>query len=146
MKLELSQDIFDKSSNIKFDQNPFSESRVFPCGRTGRHDKADSHFSQFCKSALKNLTTKTKNAVFWDITDKPSAISYCYVDSKRKTFFSIYHQQKCVFNTTLYSDSDWYPLFMAETRSFPHKLQIMAGTKLLLWRLPLSTVFYRVNN
>ena len=34
MKLEFSQQIFEKSSNVKFHQNPSSESRVVPCGRT----------------------------------------------------------------------------------------------------------------
>jgi len=34
MKLEFSGQIFVKSSNIKFDENPSSESRVVPCGRT----------------------------------------------------------------------------------------------------------------
>ena len=34
MKLEFSRQISEKSSNIKFDQNPFSGSQVVPCGRT----------------------------------------------------------------------------------------------------------------
>jgi hypothetical protein len=34
IKLEYSQQIFDKSSNIKFHENPSSGSRVVPCGRT----------------------------------------------------------------------------------------------------------------
>jgi hypothetical protein len=41
MKLEFSRQVFEKkkSSNIKFNQNPSSESRVVPCGRTdGRTD------------------------------------------------------------------------------------------------------------
>ena len=36
MKLELSQQIFEKSSNINFHENPSSGSRVFPYGRTDR--------------------------------------------------------------------------------------------------------------
>jgi hypothetical protein len=34
MKLYLSQQIFEKSLNIKFNQNPSIGSRVVPCGRT----------------------------------------------------------------------------------------------------------------
>ena len=34
MKLEFSRQIFEKSSNIKFHENPSSGSRVVPCGRT----------------------------------------------------------------------------------------------------------------
>jgi hypothetical protein len=34
MKLELSEHIFEKSSNIKFHENPSSGIRVVPCGRT----------------------------------------------------------------------------------------------------------------
>ena len=35
MKLELSCQIFENSSNIKFHPNPSIESRVVTCGRTG---------------------------------------------------------------------------------------------------------------
>jgi len=31
--------------------NPSSGSRVVPCGRTDRHDEADSRCSQFCEGA-----------------------------------------------------------------------------------------------
>jgi len=34
MKLDLSQQIFEKNSNIKFHENPFSGSRVVPCRQT----------------------------------------------------------------------------------------------------------------
>jgi len=34
MELELSRQIFEKYSNIKFHKNPSSESRVVPYGRT----------------------------------------------------------------------------------------------------------------
>jgi len=36
MKLELSRQMFGKYSNLKFHENPFSGSRVFPRGRTNR--------------------------------------------------------------------------------------------------------------
>jgi len=37
MKLEFSQHSVEKSSNIKFHENPPSGSRVFPCGQTDTH-------------------------------------------------------------------------------------------------------------
>jgi hypothetical protein len=51
MALEFSQNILEKSSNIKFHENPSSESRVVPCGQTDRHDEANSRFSQFFEGA-----------------------------------------------------------------------------------------------
>jgi len=48
--LHSSKRIFEKHSNIKFHENPSSGSQV-PCGRTGRHDKACSRFSQFSERA-----------------------------------------------------------------------------------------------
>jgi hypothetical protein len=36
MKLEFSGQVFEKSLNIKFDQNSSSGSHVVPCGRTDR--------------------------------------------------------------------------------------------------------------
>ena len=49
MKLEFSGQTFEKYSNIKFNKNPFSVSRV-PCVRTDRRDGANSRLSQFCGS------------------------------------------------------------------------------------------------
>jgi hypothetical protein len=34
MKLDFSRQIFEKSSNIKFQENPSCGNRVVPCGRT----------------------------------------------------------------------------------------------------------------
>ena len=50
-QLEFSRQIFEKSSNINFDENRSNGSRVVPCGRTDRHDEANSSFSQFCERA-----------------------------------------------------------------------------------------------
>jgi len=53
MKLEFSQQIFGKYSNIKFHENPSGGgSRVIPCGRTARYNDAVRRFSQFLESAL----------------------------------------------------------------------------------------------
>ena len=51
MKLEFSQQIFEISSDIKFNQNPSSGNRVVPCKRRDGHDKASVRFSQFCERA-----------------------------------------------------------------------------------------------
>ena len=57
MKFEFSRQIFGKSSNIKFHENPSSESPVVPCGRatdrpTVRHDdEANIRSSQLCEGA-----------------------------------------------------------------------------------------------
>jgi hypothetical protein len=53
MKLEFSRQIFEKYSDIKFNDNPSSWSRVVPCGQTDRHEEANSHLSQFSESAKK---------------------------------------------------------------------------------------------
>ena len=43
MKTDFSRQIFEKSSNIKFHQNPSSESRVVPCEQKDRHRRTDGH-------------------------------------------------------------------------------------------------------
>jgi hypothetical protein len=62
MTLEHSQQIFEKTSNIKFHENSSRGRRVVPCGRTDgqtdRHDEANSRFSEFCDRAY------TLNATF----------------------------------------------------------------------------------
>ena len=45
IKLELSRQIFLKSSNIKFHENSYSESRAVP------YDETNSRFWQFCERA-----------------------------------------------------------------------------------------------
>jgi len=55
MKLESYRHIFEKSSSIKFNENPSSGNRVVPCGRTDRHEEINSHFSQFCERAYKSV-------------------------------------------------------------------------------------------
>jgi hypothetical protein len=53
MKLEFSGQIFEKSSNIQFHENPPSGSRVVACEWTDRHEEANSRSSQFCELAQK---------------------------------------------------------------------------------------------
>jgi hypothetical protein len=45
MKLELSQQIFEKILKIKFHKNLSSGSWGVPCGQTNRHGEAKSHFT-----------------------------------------------------------------------------------------------------
>jgi hypothetical protein len=52
--LEFSGHIFEKSSNVKFHENPSSRSRVVPRGRTDRQVEANGRFSQLCELAPKN--------------------------------------------------------------------------------------------
>jgi len=47
MKLEFSQKLFAKYSNIKVGENPFGGSRVVPFGRKDRETETNSHFSKF---------------------------------------------------------------------------------------------------
>jgi len=53
MQLEFSRQILKKSSNIKFLENPSSESRVVPLGRTDGRDEANSLFCYFEKAPKK---------------------------------------------------------------------------------------------
>jgi hypothetical protein len=53
MKLELSLEIFEQSSNSKFYENPSSGKRVVLCGRRDGHDEAIVAFRNF-SSAPKN--------------------------------------------------------------------------------------------
>ena len=57
MKFEFSQQIFEKSPNIKFHKNPSSGSRGVAWGRadgqTDTHDEANSRFSQILRKRLK---------------------------------------------------------------------------------------------
>ena len=51
---------------LKFHENPFSGSRVVPCGQMDRHDEANSGFSQFREQALKILLlTFTEDREKW---------------------------------------------------------------------------------
>ena len=53
MNLKFSRQMFEKYSYIKFHGNLSSGSRVVSWGWTGRHDEANSCFSQFCSTRLK---------------------------------------------------------------------------------------------
>ena len=44
MGLEFSRQVFQKCKHIKFNEKPSRGSRVVPCGRTDRHEEAESFF------------------------------------------------------------------------------------------------------
>jgi hypothetical protein len=59
MELEFSRQIFEKYSNIRFHENPSSESRVVPCGQTdGRTDmtKLIAAFLNFANTPKKEFS------------------------------------------------------------------------------------------
>jgi hypothetical protein len=51
MKVEFSQQVFDKYQNIKVHENPSNKRRVVPYGQKDGHHKLNSRFSQFCERA-----------------------------------------------------------------------------------------------
>jgi len=51
MKSEFLHRFSKNIQNIKFQENPSSGSGAVPCGRTDRHDEANSRFSQFANGA-----------------------------------------------------------------------------------------------
>jgi hypothetical protein len=55
MKLQYSQQIWGKYSNVKFNENPSSGSRLVQCGQTDGHDEDYSRFSQFCERAYQRM-------------------------------------------------------------------------------------------
>ena len=63
MKLEFSQQLFEKYSNIKLHENPSSGSRVVPCGRTDGHDELIIAFRNL-GNALKNNKCTPPNIQF----------------------------------------------------------------------------------
>jgi len=60
IKLEISQQIFENFSNIKFHENPCSGSRVVPCGWTDGHDEAESRFFAILREASKKRRAYSK--------------------------------------------------------------------------------------
>jgi len=60
---------------MKFQENPSSGSRLVPCGRTDRHDKASSCFSPLCEYALKYLF----------LLPRPQSFTYCQPSRLMKT-------------------------------------------------------------
>ena len=74
MKIEFPRQILEKFSDIKFHENPFSGSRVVPCGwtdtltdgstdrLTDREDEPNSRFSQFANAPKMEFLSHSKNS------------------------------------------------------------------------------------
>jgi len=93
MELEFSRQIFQKPSNIKCHENPFSGSRVVPCGRTdgqaSRHDETNSRLSQFCEPfwndyrAGKNFKCESRGLFEYQQVPAGSKVKYTLVQALR---------------------------------------------------------------
>ena len=83
MKLVFYRYVFEKSSNVKFHGNTSSGSRAVPCGRTDRHDEANSRFSQFCERALKKTHADVFTCSKYYSLDKVKGMN---PQSKHKSF------------------------------------------------------------
>jgi hypothetical protein len=59
-KLEFSQQIFEKLPDITLNENSSSGSRAVACGRTDKHDEANTRFSQFCERAKENCECRSQ--------------------------------------------------------------------------------------
>jgi len=59
----ISRQLFEKYSNIKFNENSSGGSRIIPCGRTERHDKANSRFSRWRDQDRLGIHRDTSNDV-----------------------------------------------------------------------------------
>jgi len=49
LKFDFLERFLETDSNIKFNENPSSRSRVFPYRQTVKHDEANVRLSQFCE-------------------------------------------------------------------------------------------------
>jgi hypothetical protein len=82
MNLEFPRQIFDKSWNIKFHENPSSRSRVVPYEHTGKK-KPNSRFSQFCECA--QLTKTSKAQVPSSKPEDAAAVLTLYMQSTNRS-------------------------------------------------------------
>jgi hypothetical protein len=79
MKLEFSQQIFAKSSDIKFNQNPFSGSRVVPHGQTDRQTdvmKLTVAFHNFVNHSKSGYHSDRIEAVYYIDTESGIPINW----------------------------------------------------------------------
>ena len=60
MKIEFSRQILEKFSNTKFHENPFSGSRVVPCGPTDRRTGVQTDMTKLIV-AFRNFANMPKN-------------------------------------------------------------------------------------
>jgi len=101
---------FHKYSDIKFCDNHFSgPSRAVPCGRTdgqmGRHDEANSRFSQFCQRIYKLMTVHSSGpekqcvyyGVCWMLSGSPCLVRVKKIEEKPRSKFYIWHNYNILY-------------------------------------------------
>jgi len=89
VKLWFSPQIFEISKNIKYVENPASESRDVTCGRTDRHDETNSRFSKFSKLLyflLQNSVEFLLETIFRLKFHKPNILNEGHKLSTRKFY------------------------------------------------------------
>jgi hypothetical protein len=78
MKLELSRQIFEKLSNVKFHENPSGSSQDVPCGQTGGRTAMTNQ--QFFFEILR---TRLQTLHMWAYLNSPYVLmSQCEADRK----------------------------------------------------------------
>jgi hypothetical protein len=82
MKIEFSRHIFEIYSNIKFRENPSSESRVVRCRRTDRYEEAIVAFHNFEKAA-KNVIIFQIYSIIFPLLDDIYIYIYLYMLVRR---------------------------------------------------------------
>jgi hypothetical protein len=104
MKIEVSRQIFEKYSNVKFHENPSSGSRVVPrgekSGRTDKNDKANVPFIAILRTRLKY--SKSKRSMTHCTEFFYSVYIYIYTHTHTHTHIYIYiyirmHKYMCVY-------------------------------------------------
>ena len=101
MKLEFPRQIFEKYLNVKFHENLFCGSRIFPCGRTDRHYEANSSFSQLCESALKSsYLRETSKLSDWHEYSCSKWIKYCGVQERERVEW---YRYQCFWDTSCWN-------------------------------------------
>jgi hypothetical protein len=63
-KLEFSRQVLENPSDIKFHEKTSRGSWVLSCGRTDRHNEADSRFSQLCERGFSVPNHKHISSLF----------------------------------------------------------------------------------
>jgi hypothetical protein len=80
MKLEFSKQNFEKSSNIKFNENPSSGSKAVACGQTDgltdRQDKANSRFSSLKSDTPTYLQKRSRVCMLYYLNGVYCDVSY----------------------------------------------------------------------
>jgi len=91
MILELSWQVFEKSSDIKFNENPSSGSRGVPYGKTDRHNEGNSRFSQIRENAYQACvpSAPATSLVMFPLGLSTAAVSYKESDGRWVYIFEI---------------------------------------------------------